>query len=395
MIGIDILSINKLEEKLDTKFIEKVFTENEISYAFKKENPSESLAGIFALKESVIKAYDLKLSYIIRKRIEVVHKKGRPLAFVDGKKLDANVSISHDGGYAVGVCLKESKISKLDIRDDIKNILLKRKKDSHKGTFGKIAILGGSEGMAGSCYLSSTAALRAGGGLVYVLAPKSISKVLEIKSTEQIINTIDSDKLKYNENIFDQILKLTKNKDVLAIGPGMGTDPSLSKLIKEIIVNFDKKILIDADGLNAIAKDKSILKLKADLVITPHLKEFSRLSGLSIDQINKDRKNIAEKFAKKYGLILVLKSENTIVTDGSRTYINEIGNPGMATAGSGDVLTGIIAALLHIYHSFEAAKLGVYLHSLAGDLASFNLSEESMLASDIISYLPEAFKLLR
>ena len=274
------------------------------------------------------------------------------------------------------------------------NLLPKRSKKSHKGSFGKVAILGGSSGMAGSCYLSSSAALRVGAGLVYLLVPESISNILQIKSVEQIIKTIDSYNLKYNENIFKQIMKYLTDKDVLAIGPGMGDDPSLNKLIGKILGPFEGKIIIDADGLNAVSKDKTILH-KKKIILTPHLKEFSRLTGLSIQEINENRIEFAKNFSKKYNLILVLKSENTIVTDGEKLYVNKIGNPGMATAGSGDVLTGVIAGLLPVLDEFTAAKFGVYLHSLAGDLAKNDLCEESIIASDIISYLPNAIKLLR
>lgn len=393
MIGIDILSVKKLEEKSD-KFIENIFTADEIRYTSKKRNRHETLAGIFALKEAVIKAFDLNLSYIIRKKIEITYLKDKPIVKINGKNTNSYSSISHDNGFAVAVCMANNKKS-FDIDSEMKNLLPKRKKKSHKGDYGKLAILGGCEGMAGSCFLSSKAALRIGAGLVYLLVPKSISQILQIKSTEQIVKTIDSYNLKYNKNIFIQILDYLEDKDVLAIGPGMGTDSSLNELIAKIMHRFTGKIVIDADGLNAISKDISILHNKQNIILTPHIKEFSRLTKLSIDEINNDRIKIAREFAKKYQVILVLKSEETIVTDGDRIYINKIGNPGMATAGSGDVLTGIIAGLLPILNEYDAARLGVYLHSLAGDLASEDLTEESLLASDIIKYLPKGIRLMR
>ncbi|EEI87025.1 YjeF domain protein [Anaerococcus lactolyticus ATCC 51172] len=392
VIGIDIISVSKIKEKSD-KFLRKIFTSNELSYAFKKENPYQTLAGIFALKEAVIKAYNLDIIYLKEAKIEVLHEKNRPYIYIDGEICECEVSISHDDGKAIAVCMN-NEIPNLTIENEMRNILPKRKKESHKGTYGKVAILGGSEGMSGSCFLSSTACLRAGAGLVYLLVPSSISKILQIKSCEPIINTIDSYNLKYNNYILDQIFGYLNDKDVLAIGPGMGTDPSLNKLIGNIINEFNGKIIIDADGLNAVAKDKSVLS-KKNIILTPHLKEFSRLTGLSISEINKERIKIAKEFAKKYEIILVLKSENTLVTDGDKLYINKLGNPGMATAGSGDVLTGVISGLLPILNEFDAAKLGVYLHSLAGDLASSYLCEESLIASDIISYLPKAIRLLR
>lgn len=392
MIGIDIISIHKIKEKSE-EFLKKVFSEDEINYAFKKENPYQTLAGIYALKESVIKAYSLSLSYIKNLRIEVKHESNIPYVLIDGKLIDSDVSISHDEDMAIAICINNDE-KKIKIPDEIKNLLPKRKKFSHKGDYGKVAILGGSEGMAGSCYLASSAALRVGAGLVYLLVPSSISEILQIKSCEQIIKTIDSYNLKYNKLIFKQILGYLDDKNVLAIGPGMGQDPSLNELIGNIINKFDGKIIIDADGLNAVARDKSVL-YKKDIILTPHLKEFSRLSDLSISEINADRIGIAKDFANKYGIILVLKSEETIVTDGNELYINKLGNPGMATAGSGDVLTGIISGLLPILEEFDAARLGVYLHSLAGDLVSADLCEESLIASDIIAYLPKAIRLLR
>ena len=392
MIGIDIISIHKIKEKSE-EFLKKVFSEDEINYAFKKENPYQTLAGIYALKESVIKAYSLSLSYIKNLRIEVKHESNIPYVLIDGKLIDSDVSISHDEDMAIAICINNDE-KKIKIPDEIKNLLPKRKKLSHKGDYGKVAILGGSQGMAGSCYLASSAALRVGAGLVYLLVPSSISEILQIKSCEQIIKTIDSYNLKYNKLIFKQILGYLDDKNVLAIGPGMGQDPSLNELIGNIMNSFEGKIIIDADGLNAVAKDKSVLN-KKNIILTPHLKEFSRLSGLSISEINDDRIGIAKDFANKFGIILVLKSEETIVTDGNELYINKLGNPGMATAGSGDVLTGIIAGLLPLLGEYDAARLGVYLHSLAGDLASYNLCEESLIASDIIAYLPKAIRLLR
>lgn len=392
MIGIDIISIHKIKGKSE-EFLKKVFSEDEINYAFKKENPYQTLAGIYALKESVIKAYSLSLSYIKNLRIEVKHESNIPYVLIDGKLIDSDVSISHDEDMAIAICINNDE-KKIKIPDEIKNLLPKRKKLSHKGDYGKVAILGGSQGMAGSCYLASSAALRVGAGLVYLLVPSSISEILQIKSCEQIIKTIDSYNLKYNKLIFKQILGYLDDKNVLAIGPGMGQEPSLNELIGNVIDSFDGKIIIDADGLNAVAKDKSVLH-KKNIILTPHLKEFSRLSGLSISEINADRIGNAKEFANKFGIILVLKSEETIVTDGNELYINKLGNPGMATAGSGDVLTGIISGLLPILEEFDAARLGVYLHSLAGDLASADLCEESLIASDIIAYLPKAIRLLR
>lgn len=392
MVGIDLVNISKIRSKKE-RFLLRVFTKKELDYSKNKANPYQSLAGIFAAKEAVIKAYGLSLSYIIKKRIEIKHIDNKPCVYLDGKYLTSDLSISHDGDYAIAICTSSFDVREVD--EFIKSLMPTRNKKSHKGDYGKIAVLGGSLGMSGSVYLSSKAALRSGAGLVYIICPSSIANILEIKSVEQIILPIKSPYFNFDQNDIDKVNNYLEDKDVLALGPGMGIDKSLNLFITGILNNFSGKVIIDADGLNAISKDTRILKNINKPVLTPHLKEFERLIGVPIDKINENRLAYAKKFAKQFNLILVLKSENTIVTDGNRVYINEIGNPGMATAGSGDVLTGIIASLLHRVNPFEASCLGVYIHSLAGDLAAYKLGQDSILASDIIDNIPEAMKILR
>lgn len=391
MIGIDLVDIEKFSRKNN---IRKIFTENEISHAESKVNTNESLAGIFAAKEAIIKAFDLNLYYILRKKIEIIYEKSKPVAYINGQKAIADISISHDGSYAIVVCSTNMHYIH-SINQEVKNILPNRESDSHKGTYGRIGFLGGSPGMAGSIYMASLAALRSGAGLTYILAPESIADILAIKSNEQIIKQISCHSFCRDENIKNQILSTSENLDVLAIGPGMGQGKDLHILLDEIIKNTKMKLVIDADGINAISKDLNILNVNKEIILTPHLGEFARLSNLSVDEIKKDKVSLAKNFAKTYNLVLVLKSNKTIITDGDKLYINKIGNPGMATAGSGDVLTGIISTLLHRLDAYDAAVLGVYIHSLAGDLAASDFGEESIIASDIINYLPDAFKLLR
>lgn len=391
MIGIDLVNIEKFSKKTN---ILNTFTENEISHSESKVNTNESLAGIFAAKEAIIKAFDLNLYYILRKKIEIIYEKSKPVAYINGQKSFADISISHDDSYAIGVC--STNIHNIySIDQDVKNVLTNRKSDSHKGTYGRIGFLGGSPGMAGSIYMASLASLRSGAGLTYIIAPKSIADILAIKSNEQIIKQISCHSFCWDENTKNQILSSSENLDVLAIGPGMGQGKDLHILLDEIIKNTKMKLVIDADGINAISKDLNVLNANKEIILTPHLGEFARLSKLSVDEIKKDKVSLAKNFAKTYNLVLVLKSNETIITDGEKLYINKIGNPGMATAGSGDVLTGIISTLLHRLDAYDAAVLGVYIHSLAGDLAASDFGEESIIASDIINYLPDAFKLLR
>lgn len=389
MLGIDLVSVNKFKKKSS---ILKIFTEKELAHARRSKDFNMCLSGIFAAKEATIKAYGFNLSYIFKKRIEIRYRDKKPKVFLDGFFLTDNVSISHDGDYALSVC--ESNLDNIYVDEYFKKIFPKRNKNTHKGDYGRIAILGGSNGMSGSVYLSSMAALRTGAGLVYNIVPKSISNILQIKTNEQIILPLDSFNIINNKENLEKISSYLRDKDVLAIGPGMGQDDSLNSLINSIFIDFSGKILIDADGLNAVSKDIKILKNHKNLILTPHLMEFSRLVKLSLDQINSDRIDLAKKFARDNGVILVLKSEETIVTDGNRIYINKIGNPGMATAGSGDVLSGVISALLHRLDNYEAACLGVYIHSLAGDLASNSLCEDSIIASDIVNHIPDAMRML-
>ncbi|MDO5026407.1 MAG: NAD(P)H-hydrate dehydratase [Tissierellia bacterium] len=398
MIGIDIVEIKKIKEKKE-KFLSSVFTEDELLYATSKKNIYQSLAGIYAGKEAIIKAFDLDLSYIIKKKIDIRHRNNRPEGYINGMPIDGKLTISHEGSYAIAFCLSNSgnlyqKLNKEDL-SYMKKILPKRDRNSHKGDYGKLAILGGSEGMSGSIYLSSKASLRSGAGLVHLIVGKAIYSIIQMKCLEQIIHPLDT--LNIKDTSRNRILTKTylKDMDTLVLGPGMGRDKSIISLIDTILTNFSGTIIIDADGLNAISADISVLKKSANLILTPHIKEFERLIKVPIDKINKNRIAYAKKFALENNIILVLKSHETVVTDGMRVYINKLGNPGMATAGSGDVLSGIIGSLSMRLEKYQACVLAVFLHSLAGDLASIEVGEDSLIASDIIDYLGQAFKVLR
>ncbi|WP_276877775.1 NAD(P)H-hydrate dehydratase [Anaerococcus hydrogenalis] len=394
MIGIDIVNIEKLKNKLEkNNFDSKIFTDNEIHYSRKKENSIQTFAGIFAAKEAIIKAFNLNLAYILRKKIEIRHINNKPEIYINCKKSKASLSISHNGNYAVAVCIKNDEIFKID--KDIKKLIKKRPESGHKGDFGKVAVIGGQKGMAGSVYMSSLASLRSGAGLSYIICPSSISNILQIKSTESIIEEVDCDYF-YNEiNIVDKILDLSKGKDAIAIGPGMGKGKDLNQLVKAILDNYHNKIVIDADGLNSLKNDIHIINGKENIVLTPHEMEFSRISRLPLSYIKNNREKVSIEFAKKHKIILVLKGKNTIVTDGNRLYINSSGNSGMATAGSGDVLTGILLSNLCLMDTFEAAVFSVYMHGLAGDIYAKDNCEDSLIASDIIENLPKAYRLMR
>ncbi|MBL7574757.1 NAD(P)H-hydrate dehydratase [Peptoniphilus asaccharolyticus] len=267
----------------------------------------------------------------------------------------------------------------------MKGILKKRNPNSHKGTYGKVGIIAGSKGMTGSAYLASNAALRTGSGLVYNIVSKDILDIMTLKYIEPIAKSFDD---------INSMMGFLENLNSLCVGPGMGTEKQSEDILKAVL-SVEKSLLVDADGINLLAKNLDLLKSrKYPTVLTPHTVEFSRLTGLSPEYINKNRVECAENFTKEYDVTLVLKGHNTIVASKDKTYMNVSGNPGMATAGSGDVLSGIITSLLgRNIDSFDAAKLGVFMHGMAGDFAADTFSMDSLVASDIINNLHKVFRI--
>jgi len=275
--------------------------------------------------------------------------------------------------------------------------LLQRKADSHKGDYGHILILAGSARFSGAALLCAEAALRSGAGLVTLGIPKSINLAL-IKTKPRELMTLPLPETKEGTlslTGFSKISSLLKKIDVLIIGPGLGSNKSTYALVKKIIRKTNQPKVVDADALNALSNCREILKShKGQLILTPHQMEMSRLFDISIDTIKNKRKLIAKKLAKHYNSIIVLKGHHSIVTDGlKKYYMNRSGNPGMATAGSGDVLSGIIGAFLaQDLDGFKAAKYGTYIHGLAGDLAAREKTQIGLIASDIIDRIPDALK---
>jgi NAD(P)H-hydrate epimerase len=273
-------------------------------------------------------------------------------------------------------------------KSEIKKILKPRSKFSHKGTYGHLLLFAGSEGMAGAAVLAAKAAYRSGVGLVTIHSPECNRLIVQTSVPEAIFH---ADK---NQDHISERPNLNKYSH-LAIGPGIGTNAETVQMLHDLFSCISNPCVIDADALNIIAENKELIeKIPALSILTPHPKEFERLFGKTQHAI--DAVELASVISKKYQLIIVLKGAHTLIAlpDGSR-YFNSTGNSGMASAGSGDVLTGIIAGLLSQgYSSDEAAILGVYLHGLAGDLALQSQSEESMIARDIIANLGKAFKQL-
>ncbi len=268
-------------------------------------------------------------------------------------------------------------------------IYRKRSKYSHKGTFGHALIVAGSFGKMGASVLSSRACLSAGAGLVTAHIPKCGYDILQISNPE-VMTEVDS-----GINIISDNIKIEKY-NTIAVGPGIGADKQTQNALKTLIQNLENPMVLDADALNILSENKTwIAFLPKNSILTPHLGEFKRLIGKTDSDM--ERLKMQKEFSIKNGVIVILKGAHTCTTtpDGE-IYFNSTGNPGMATAGSGDVLTGIITGLLaQGYTPKRAAVLGVYIHGLAADLAAENASEESLIASKIIGFLGTAFAKLR
>ena len=270
-----------------------------------------------------------------------------------------------------------------------------RATEAHKGDFGKVLIVGGSVGLSGAAALAGRAALRAGAGLVRVATPKSVLPI--VASIEPCFTTIalpEDSAGRISAKAINAILEAARQNDAVAFGPGVGVSGALRSVLHALLEQEALRLLIDADGLNNLAGMRNWpARLKANLILTPHPGEMKRLwSGLLREPLPAERQEQAMQLAQRTGAIVVLKGAGTVVTDGEKVYINKTGNPGMATAGSGDVLTGVITALMgQALSNFDSAVLGVHIHGSAGDLAAQKLGQTSLIATDIIEALGDAF----
>ncbi|HTF57562.1 MAG TPA: NAD(P)H-hydrate dehydratase [Planctomycetota bacterium] len=258
--------------------------------------------------------------------------------------------------------------------------LPRRRPDAHKGDCGRVVIVAGSRGMAGAAVLASQAAYRGGAGLVTLVVPENVVDTIAALQVCAIVRAqpVNLDELE---------------ADVLAVGPGLGTAPATVAEVRRIVAATKRPLVLDADGLNAFAGEPGLLAASGPpRILTPHPGELARLTDSTPAAINRARRRAAETAAKRFKSIVVLKGRGTVITDGKRTEVNATGNAGMATGGAGDVLTGLIAALVgQGMKPWEAARLGVHLHGLAGDLAAQKLGERSLMATDLLDFLPAAF----
>jgi ADP-dependent NAD(P)H-hydrate dehydratase len=271
--------------------------------------------------------------------------------------------------------------------------LARRAADSNKGNYGKVLVVAGSRSMSGAAVLCGSGALRGGAGLVTVAVPEEILPIVAAGNPCYLTAPVPQDKEGKLAHIA-RVLELAQANDVAAVGPGLGRSAEITKLVAYLPCNIRIPMVLDADAINALAGQTDSLKShSAPIILTPHPGEFARLLGCDVPSVQARRQELAAQFAQTHDVVVLLKGHGTVVTDGRRVFLNRTGNPGMATGGTGDVLTGLIAALLgQGLEPFEAAQLGVHLHGLAGDLAQMELGEASMIASDLLIYLPHAFR---
>lgn len=319
----------------------------------------------------------------------------RGLVLYPGREMAGHISLV-DIGIPESVSRSAGVQTFLVEEEDIRNQMPFRPPEGHKGTFGKTLVIAGSPGLTGAATLCSKASLLVGGGLTILGIPESINPILEVKLTEvmtkPLVETQGGTLSLRAEKDINQLLDWA---DVLAIGPGLSTEPETAQLIRKIVTHIQKPHVIDADGLNAFEGEGHLLeKPQGERILTPHYGELSRLISLPIDRIAKNPIEIARQSAKRFKSVLVLKGAPAVIADPEGTvYVNPTGNSGMATAGCGDVLTGAITGFLaQGCMPIHAAILGVYIHGLAGDIAGERYSPRSLIAGDLLATLYQAIQ---
>jgi len=304
------------------------------------------------------------------------------------------------GDISVPPYLFEDEKFKLEMVEEerIRPYFKRRKKATHKGTYGHLLMLSGSVGKTGAAAMAGKAALKMGAGLVTAGVPKSCLPIVARSMMELMTEPLpETDKGTLAVEALPEILRLLEEKDALMLGPGISTNESTKELILSLLTRLRIPVVLDADALNILASNSDVLKsLSKPAVVTPHPGEFARLLKLSIKEVLDRRLELVPRFAKKFGVYVVLKGYKTLTaTPEGKTFINPTGNPGMATAGSGDVLSGMIASMIiQEKNILDAILAAVYVHGLSGDIGAARLGEKSLTAGNMITYLPAAIKAL-
>lgn len=284
-----------------------------------------------------------------------------------------------------------------EILDDRKilNMLPERKPHHNKGDFGHVLVIGGSLGMAGSVCMTAQSALRSGAGLVTVAVPDVVAEIVSVKLTECMVLPLKSENGQISSDCLKTIANFLPKITTIVVGMGGGVCAGLISVLEFLLEKFDGTLIVDADGLNILAKRDYLLSKsrKCDLILTPHPKEMSRLLRTTVEEVQDNREEVLKCFSEKHDLCLVLKGQNTLVSYNDKHFVNPTGNVGMAKGGSGDVLAGMIAGFsAQGANPLYASCLGAYLHGLAGDIAVLEKTVYSLIATDIIFYIPNAIK---
>lgn len=278
---------------------------------------------------------------------------------------------------------------------ELKPYMIKREKDSHKGDYGRLIVIGGSKNYIGALTLATKASIRIGTGLTYAAYKESLKFQFASTLSAECIHILipTDDRGLYSDSSIEELLNLPfRDNSVFLIGPGLGRERDTIEFIKKIYLNLDGTILFDADALFAIKEIINEFSHKSKIVLTPHLGEMSYLTGLKVEEIKSNQVEIASNYAKSWHCTIILKSATTVVaSEDGEIYINNFGNPGMAKGGSGDVLSGIVASLIaQKYTTFNASVIGCAIHAIAGDIAVKEKTEWALTSTDLIDYLPKA-----
>jgi len=404
-VGVDVAAIPRIAEaqkRFGDRFLHKFLSDREIDYC---GGSAERWAGRWAAKEAIGKAMPTGVPRPRMRDVEILpsddgrpHVRVAPATTLTGRDID--VSIAHDGHFAVAVAVipeAEAIVPPGALPDGFR--LPARPRDGHKGTFGTVVVLAGSQGFTGAAYLASMGAARSGAGIVRLLVAQSIYPILAEKCTEVIVGPVpEISPGVVGHASLSGILRGFAGADAGVIGPGLGRDASTRRLIEDLVPRVAAPLVLDADALNLLSEHRTILpRLSPQIVLTPHPAEFARLSGLETPAVQQDRRGIASRFAKVWNKVVVLKGAGTVIAapDG-RVTLNAIATPALASGGTGDVLAGVIAGLMgQKLPPFEAAVTGVHLHSLAGMDLEASLGQAGVLASDLLPQLPRVMERLR
>lgn len=275
-------------------------------------------------------------------------------------------------------------------QEDVNRLLPPRNPETHKGDYGKILLLCGSRGYTGAAALAAMGALRTGAGLVYLGVPESIYAIEATKLTEPVIYPLPDKNGKLSCDSLREVLQLIEGKDAILIGPGLGQSQGTQTITEAVLQYASCPVVLDADGINVMNAHKDILRGRTSpTILTPHLGEFQRFAF----PVNGNPTEAAIKLSLDLGVIVLLKGNRSVITDGKIVYINSTGNPGMATGGSGDILAGVITSLLgQGIQPLEAAAYGAWLHGAAGDLCASEIGMYGMLPTDMLNALPRLLK---